>query len=155
MRCPVRFLGLLATLVLLAGCFGIPTERPRVNIANVTLKEVKLLEQIYDMELRIQNPNDSELVINGLAFDLLVNDKTFATGMTNKSLTIPPFASSLITVETISPLSSIIRQIIGVQKSGLAKISYRLKGAVYVGSASMKLGFDEQGEIELPGPKTP
>jgi LEA14-like dessication related protein len=155
MRSPGRLSLLLALLALLAGCFGIPTERPRVNIANVTLKEVKLLEQIYDMELRIQNPNDTELIINGLAFELLVNDKTFATGMTSKSLTVPPFSSSLVTVETISPLSSIIRQIVGVQKSGLAKISYRLKGAVYIGSASLKLGFDEQGEIELPVPKAP
>ena len=155
MRCPARILGLLVVLALLAGCAGFPTERPRVNIANVTLKEVKLLEQIYDMELRIQNPNDSELVISGVTFDLLVNDKTFATGMTNRSLTIPPFSSGLVTVETISPLSSIIRQIISVQKSGLAKLSYRLKGAVYVGSLSLKLGFDEQGEIELPVPKAP
>ncbi len=155
MRSPSRLFALLALLALLAGCFGIPTERPRINVANVKLKEVKLLEQIYDMELRIQNPNDSELVINGLAFDLIVNDKTFATGMTNQSLTIPPFSSGLVTVETISPLSSIIRQIVGAQQSGLAKISYRLKGAVYVGSASVKLGFDEQGEIELPVPKTP
>jgi LEA14-like dessication related protein len=155
MRSPSRLSALLALLALLAGCLGIPLERPRINVANVKLKEVKLLEQIYDMELRIQNPNDSELVINGLAFDLIVNDKTFATGMTNQSLTIPPFSSGLVTVETISPLSSIIRQIIGVQKSGLAKISYRLKGAVYIGTASVKLGFDEQGEIDLPVPKTP
>ncbi len=155
MRFPSRLLALFALLAFLAGCFGIPTERPRVNIANVTLKEVKLLEQIYDIELRIQNPNDTELVINGLAFDLIVNDKNFATGMTNKSLTIAPFSSALVPVETISPLSSIIRQIIGAQKSGLTKLSYRLKGAVYVGSASLKLGFDEQGELDLPTAKTP
>lgn len=155
MRSPSRLLALLALPALLAGCLGIPTERPRVSIANVTLKEVKLLEQTYDMELRIQNPNDSELVINGLAFDLFVNNKTFASGLSNKSLTIPPFSTGLVTVEAISPLSGILRQILAAQESGLAKISYRLKGAVYIGTASLKLGFDEQGEFGLPAPKTP
>jgi LEA14-like dessication related protein len=137
----------------LAGCLGLPAERPRINIANVAVKEVKLLEQIYDMELRIQNPNDTELEITGLAFDLLINDQTFATGMSGQSLTIPRFSSGLLTVETVSPLSGILRQIIAVQKSGLSKVSYRLKGAVYLGPGGLRLGFDEQGEFELPVPE--
>jgi len=148
-------LGAVALALLLTACVGIPLERPRVNIANVTLKEVKLLEQLYDLELRILNPNDSDLVINGLAFDILINDKNFATGTSGQSLTIPRFGTGLLTVEAVSPLASILRQFSGAQKAGLSRITYRLRGAVYVGSPSVRLGFDEQGELELPFPKTP
>jgi LEA14-like dessication related protein len=147
--------GAVALALLLAGCAGIPLERPRVNIANVTVKEVKLLEQLYDLELRILNPNDSDLIINGLAFDILINDKNFASGTSGRSLTIPRFSTGLMTVEAVSPLASILRQLSAAQKTGLARVTYRLRGAVYVGSPSLRLGFDEQGELELPIPKNP
>jgi hypothetical protein len=41
-------------------------ERPRINIANVIPRDIKLFEQVFDLELRIQNPNDTPLEINGL-----------------------------------------------------------------------------------------
>jgi len=36
-------------------------ERPRINIANVIPRDIKLFEQVFDLELRIQNPNDTPL----------------------------------------------------------------------------------------------
>ena len=53
-------------------------ERPRINIANIVPREIKLFEQVFDLELRIQNPNDTPLAVNGLAFELELNDKRFA-----------------------------------------------------------------------------
>jgi hypothetical protein len=63
-------------------------ERPRINIANIVPREIKLFEQVFDLELRIQNPNDTPLAVNGLAFELELNDKRFATGVSNQSLVI-------------------------------------------------------------------
>lgn len=154
MRPLIRCLGLLAILALLSGCAAF-LERPRVNIANVALKEVKLFEQIYLVELRVQNPNDSPLTIGGVTFDLDVNDRSFARGMSGASVTIDRFSSGLIALEAVSPLTSLLRQIAGAQKDGLARVRYRLRGALYLGELNLKLPFDESGEIELPVAKTP
>lgn len=149
-----RLLGLLLLPLLLAGCAAL-LERPRVSIANVTLKEVKLFEQLYTLELRIQNPNDTALTITGLTFNLEVNDKAFATGLTSAGVTIERLGTGLLAVEAVSPLTSLLRQIQAAQQGGLSRLRYRLRGALYVTELGVKLPFDEQGEIELPTVKTP
>ncbi len=43
-------------------------------------KEMRLLEQTFLMELRIQKPHGADLDINGLSFDLEINGQPFAAG---------------------------------------------------------------------------
>ena len=90
----------------LVGCAGLygSMERPHINIANVMPREIKLFEQVFDLELRIQNPNDSALTINGLAFELDINDKRFATGVSNQTVTIDRLSSDTVRVEAITTL---------------------------------------------------
>jgi LEA14-like dessication related protein len=70
-------------MFLLAGCAHLlgTADNPRVNIASLTPKDMKLFEQVFFMELRVMNPGDKELIINGLAFNLEVNGQTFARGV--------------------------------------------------------------------------
>ncbi len=136
----------------LVGCAGLygSLERPHINIANVTPREIKLFEQVFDLELRIQNPNDSALAINGLAFELDINDKRFATGVSNQSLTIDRLSSDTIQVEAVTTLWGFLRQIAELQQTGMPRVTYHLKGGLYVGSPSVKLPFDDRGEIKIP-----
>ena len=65
-------LAILAVLV--SGCASLfwMGEKPRIDIVNLTPKEMRLLEQTFLMELRIQNPTDADLEVNGLSFDCLL-----------------------------------------------------------------------------------
>jgi LEA14-like dessication related protein len=125
-------------------------ESPRVNIANVTLKEAKLFEQVFDLELRVQNPNESALSINGLAFELEINDRQFATGVSNENATVDGFSSRVFHVQAVTSSWGILQQIAQLQRTGTPLVKYRIKGAVYSGSPSVKLGFDDSGEFEIP-----
>ena len=129
---------------------GTRMERPRINIANVTPMEIKLFEQLFDLELRIQNPNDSALAINGLSFELEINDKSFASGLSDQTITVGRFNSEIIHVKAITSLWSFLRQIAEVQKTGIPRVAYRIKGAIYAGPSSIKLRFDDAGEIQIP-----
>ena len=40
-------------------------ERPRITLADATPKEMKRFEHVFDLELRIENPNESALPIKG------------------------------------------------------------------------------------------
>ena len=135
-----------------AGCSGLfqTLERPRVNIANITAQEVKLFEQVFDLELRVQNPNDLSLEINGLAFDLEVNGKRFATGVSDQNVTVNRFSSAVIHVEAITTLWGFLRQIAEYQQTRTPRVTYRLKGSIYSGSPSVKLPFDDSGEFSVP-----
>ena len=136
----------------LAGCSGLfqTLERPRINIANITAQEVKLFEQVFDLELRIQNPNDLSLEINGLAFELEVNGKRFATGVSNQNVTVDRFSSAVIHVEAITTLWGFLRQIAEYQQTRTPHVTYRLKGSISSGSPNIKLPFDDGGEFTVP-----
>lgn len=139
-------------LVCLAACATVPRDidPPKFSIANIVPKDVAVFEQRFDVQLRIQNPNEQELGINGLRFDIEINDKEFGNGMSGQKITIPRFGSEVVNVEVITGLGSFLRQVQELNKSGAGKLRYGLKGTAYVESPSrFKLPFDEKGEVDL------
>jgi LEA14-like dessication related protein len=148
-----RFLPLAA--LLLTTCATVPhdIEPPRIGIANIAPKDFAVFEQRFDVQLRIQNPNDKDLVINGMRFDIELNDKEFGNGMSGQKVTVPRFGSEVVNVEVVTGLSSFLRQFQEFNKSGVGKLRYRLKGTAFVVSpGSFKLPFDEKGEVDLTVP---
>ncbi|MBP1719663.1 MAG: putative rane protein [Deltaproteobacteria bacterium] len=140
----------LAGLFLLAGCahlFG-RAEAPKVNIANITPKEMKLFEQVFSMDLRVMNPTDKEIAIKGVVFDLEVNGQPFARGVSNQAITVAPFASQVLPVEAVTTLASLLRQIVQAQKEELTGFTYRLSGFFQTDSSAFRIPFDETGEFK-------
>ena len=150
MRHFTRLTGLIAAAVFIAGCAGLmpSAARPRLNIADIQPKDLKLMEQVFTMDLRIQNPGESPIDIKGLVFSLEINDAPFASGVSDTHLTVPPFTSRIMQVEAVTTLFDIFRQLSRVPKGTEApRLKYRLKGAVHTGSALTRIPFDETGEI--------
>jgi LEA14-like dessication related protein len=148
-----RFLPLAALLV--TACATVPhdIEPPKISIANIAPKDFAVFEQRFDVQLRIQNPNEKDLVINGMRFDIELNDKEFGNGMSGQTVTVPRFGSEVVNVEVITGLSSFLRQFQEFSKSGVGKLRYRLKGTTFVESpGSFKLPFEEKGEVDFAVP---
>ena len=142
----------LLGVIMGTGCAGHQSdvERPRINIANVMPKEIKVFEQVFDLDLRIQNRSDSDLVISGVAFDLEVNDCPFAAGVSNQHLTIARLSSDVVRVQAFTSTWDLLRQVSEAQRTGLPRVKYHLKGTIFVDSPTVKLRFHETGEIEIP-----
>ncbi len=143
---------LLVAGLLLAACATVPPEiePPKISIANIAPKDFAIFEQRFDVQLRIQNPNEKDLGINGIRFDIDLNEREFANGMSGEKVTIPRFGSQVMNVEVITGISSFLRQFQELNKAGAGKIRYRLKGTAFVEApSSFKLPFDEKGEVDL------
>jgi len=142
-----------APLVVLAtACSTLPPdfEAPRVHIADMTPKEMAIFEQRFDVKLRIQNPNNTDLSINGLKFDIELNEREFGNGMTGQHVIVPRFGSEAVNVEVFTTLGSFLRQIQTLNSGGPRTVRYRLKGSAFVDSpGTFKAPFDESGEIDL------
>ncbi len=136
----------------LIGCSGLfrTMEPPRINIVNVTPKDIKLFEQVFDLELRVQNPNEAALSINGLAFELEVNDRRFAMGVSNENVPVDGFSSRVIHVQAVTSFWGFLQQIAQLQRTEAPLVTYRIRGAIYSGSPSVKLPFDDSGEFRIP-----
>lgn len=152
-RSGISVIGLtLLAAALLTACASVPRDidPPKISIVNLTPKDLTLFEQRFDVQLRIQNPNDTDLGINGMRFDIEINDREFANGMSGQKVTVPRLGSEVMNVEVSTGLGNMLKQVQGLNASGSAAVRYRVKGMAFVESPSkFKLPFDEKGEISL------
>jgi LEA14-like dessication related protein len=138
----------------LPGCAGMPgrLEPPSVTVSDLRIGTASVFEQQYFVTLRIQNPNDMDLQIKGLSFELDLNDQPFAKGVSGEAVTVARYSSQTVEVETISGLSGLLRQFGVLTRDGPREaFRYRLKGRLSLAGAVAPLAFDERGEVALGG----
>ncbi len=149
----------LALLLLLtAGCASwfMKGEAPDVLVTNVTPLDSTLFEQRLQVDLRIRNPNDFDVVVTGIDFKLDLNGKRLARGLGNQELTIPRLSDAVLSVQTSTSTFDIVRQLLALpQTQGL---TYDISGVLH--SKDGRLPFDSSGTLvdkgQLTGsPSTP
>src|SRR4029453_4457613 len=91
---PARWVVQCSAALLLAGCASV--EPPSVTLSSLRMQQSTLTEQRFLTTLRIQNPNDFDLAVEGLSFDLVVNDQPFAKGVGKSNTVIPAFGSGVV-----------------------------------------------------------
>jgi LEA14-like dessication related protein len=140
--------GIMSLALILAACSGLPfnAEPPRVGVADVTVKSLGLFEQTFDLGLRVSNPNDFDLTVEGLDFTLEVNGQPFASGVSRVSARVPAVSSAVLRVDAIMESKNLIRQFRMLPPETLAAgVPYRIKGRVRIDKASGWLPFDHAG----------
>jgi len=132
----------------LAACSGLPWNAvaPKVSVADVAIKSLSLFEQQLDVGLRISNPNDFELTIEALEFELDVNGRPFASGLSSNVTRVPAMASVLLRVDTFTQSENLIQQFKRLSPDVLkAGVPYRVKGRIKTDQSSRWLPFDHTG----------
>lgn len=132
----------------LAGCASLAglQETPRVTLAGLMPIDIGLLEQRYAATLRIQNPNKVPLVIQGMDYTIEVNDREFASGLSNEALEVPPFGERTLEVSLVSSLVALIEQLRSLEQG---KLQYRLFGRASVKGVPGTVAFSHDGELKL------
>ncbi|MGE0372728.1 MAG: LEA type 2 family protein [Gammaproteobacteria bacterium] len=149
---PLSWLAVLAVAALvLGGCASLSQrlEPPRVSLAGLELEEIGLFEQRYRLRLRIQNPNDVELPIAGMAFSLYLNEEEFASGLSDRQTTVPPFGEAVIEASVTSSLTGVIGQLRRLSRTEAQTFSYRLSGHARLLHRAVKYPFEYRGEVDL------
>lgn len=146
---------LLSTLAL-GGCAVLKPEDPlQVTVAGVEPLPGEGLELRMLLRLRIQNPNGTPVSYSGVYVNLDVQDKTFATGVSDESGTVAAFGESVISVPVTVSVMRMARQVMGVLDGNpVDRIRYDMSGKLG-GGAFNSLRFESQGEFTLPGLSPP
>lgn len=109
------------------------------------------------VKLRVQNPNDAPVNYNGVALEMNVQGRTFATGVSDAAGSVPRFGESVIEVPVTASAFRMARSALGLMKgggAGLSKISYEMKGKLS-GSGFSTVRFQNTGDFELPTTAVP
>jgi len=136
-------------LALVVGCAGLRSEdviAPDVQLVNIILQDATLFEQQVRVDLRIINPNDFDLPIDGLTFDLRVNGDRIARGSSPDGADVPRLGDAVIQVITRTSSIAMVRQLLNPPKDGVYE--YEIKGDVFLkGFGRRKVSFDHKGEM--------
>jgi LEA14-like dessication related protein len=153
------FIIVTISLLLLSACAGLAPsfEKPKVNLADIQVREIKTLETAFLVQLRIMNPNETPLEIQGLSCDVELDGRQFASGLQGEQLTVPPYGTALVPVDVYASVLDMVSSVIGlIQTAGkpdsqLESVNYRLTGRVRVstGSFSRSIPFESEGELKL------
>ena len=147
--------------MLLQGCAGSPQGRDplKVTVAGIEPLQGQGMEMRMLVKLRVQNPNDTPVDYSGVALDMEVQGKSFASGVSDEAGSVPRFGETVISVPVTIAALKLVRQAIGlIQGGGASKIQYEMKGKLS-GSAFGTNRFSSQGEFDMPtgggAPKAP
>ena len=142
--------GTLFTCLLLCACASLQPRDPlQVTVAGIEPLQGQGLELRLNVKLRVQNPNDAPVDYNGVAVEMAVQGKTFATGVADVSGTVPRFGESLITVPVTISAFRMARQAIGAMSGGpINKIEYEMKGKLSSGLSPTR--FVTKGSFDFP-----
>ena len=137
-------------LLLVSACSNSGPVAPQVQVVDLQLLESTVFEQRFRIDLRIGNPNDFELPLDGLTFDLEVNGEDFARGFTNEGVTIPRLGEGRLSVVASTTLVELVQQMRLLAVRG--DITYRLHGTAYLKSFTLRQApYESEGSFRLLG----
>ena len=122
----------LAAAVLLgtAGCALLgPSTPPRVTVVGIEKLQSEGFELRFDVRLRVQNPNPTDLVYDGLAIDLDVNGRPLASGVSAAKGTIGRFGETVLSLPVTVNAVAAVRQMLGLADGvSRGELPYAIRG---------------------------
>jgi len=140
----------LFSFPLLVGCQTVTeVEQPHVAVENIEFGGGGgLLDQRMILTVRLTNPNDFDIPIDGLKAQMEVNGRPFAYGVSNYRTTLPRLSSTVIPLEATISMMDLVRQILSLGQT--RSLDYVLYGDVFVvGQSFRSVPFEKTGNFTL------
>ncbi|MFW5969729.1 MAG: LEA type 2 family protein [Halofilum sp. (in: g-proteobacteria)] len=146
----VRLLLLVLSVTLLAGCATFRPEAPEVRLVDLSIDSVGLFEQRYRLALRMRNPNDRDLDIESLRFDLALAGRPFADGVSTEGFSLPAGGEERVELVVRSDLGSVL-DLLSDWADGNRALPYRLSGDARLADwGGTTVPFARDGRLDLP-----
>ena len=142
---------LIMAAMITSGCQILGSlEAPEVSVTGIALNSISLFEQEWGLTLRARNPNDRELTLKSLDYEIFINGEKFARGLTGESVTLPAMGDAKVNTTITTSLLSSLKQLQNIQQQQDKPLQYRLVGKARVAGVPLPLSFDKEGEMTLP-----
>jgi LEA14-like dessication related protein len=143
----------LLSLLALAGCtsIGKDFQTPRLKVISVQPLSADMFAQRFTLRVLVENPNDVEVPVRGLDYQLFLMGDTFAEGVSNESFVLPALGEAefdmTVTTNFISALGRLVSRAGGAR---LDKIDYEITGKIFIEKGMVrKIPFSERGVLDF------
>lgn len=144
-----RLVAALLMLAALTGCAYAHLEKPKLEVVDMQLLKGDLLQQQLKLRMRVLNPNDRQLPVAGITYELVVAGEAFAHGESERDFLVPALGSAEFDVNvTANAATALLKILAGGRK--LETVDYRLTGKVALSSGMLRsIPFDQKGTFNL------
>jgi len=126
---------------------------PKIKIGSLKLKKLTFSGADLLLNLELNNPNNFSFVLNKLNYDFVVNNKTWAKGLTQENFSIDKKGKGTLSI----PISLNFRQMGSTAYNlitGNKSLDYNLKGNLDLNTSvpllkDINLPIDRSGEINV------
>ena len=133
-----RFVTVLALAIsgwLLSGCAGLSPsldslKEPEVSLAGLALTDANPLGPRFLVRLKVDNPNDMEVSLDGAEVALALNGQPIASGTSRSPLSLARRGSTHVDVEVATDTLAVIQQILGL--ANRSSFDYGISGRLTV-----------------------
>jgi LEA14-like dessication related protein len=133
--------------LLLTGCPAMLQSLPwetkedlQIALSDIELQEIKALETIFLLKLRVINPNDTAREIRSMKCDLKINGEPFAAGISDERQGVPPFGTVSVPVVVYTSKFAIVGSVIEILQKDVQQ---------YGGKPEEPLNYELTGQINL------
>ncbi|WP_036665925.1 LEA type 2 family protein [Paludibacterium yongneupense] len=143
-------IALLGGLLLLAACGVMQLKKPQIGVVDIVPAHSTLLEQNFDVTLRVQNPNSRALSAQGLSFEVHVDGDTLATGVSSQPISVPALSDGLVKIQLHTTLATWFKHLNAILQSGNGEIGYQIVGHLDGLEGLGSVPFKSEGKWKLP-----
>jgi LEA14-like dessication related protein len=146
----MRSVQLLLLAVALSGCalFVPKLQTPRLSIVDIEVVKASFLEQRLRVRMRVENPNDRSLPIQGLSYTVYLGGQEFATGASDASFVVPALGTAEFNMDVTANAAGAI--FAALSKPAGQGIDYHMKGRVELTRGWLRsIPFEQSGTFML------
>jgi LEA14-like dessication related protein len=141
----------VCALLTLSACFSTKLQAPKLTIVNVGMVSADVFSQQFRIRLHVQNPNDRELPIKSIDYELFLQGDSFAEGISDQPFVVPALGEAEFdTVVSTNFMSSVGRLLSKLNSNDGGQVQYNFIGHVQLTKGMLrKIPFAEQGMVDL------
>ena len=122
----------------------------RINVVGIEPLAGQGLEMRFAVTLRLQNPNETAIEYDGVALELELNGKPFASGVSDQKGSVSRFGETVFSIPVTVSAFAAVRQALGLADGAkLDNLPYVLRGKL-AGGLFGGTHFTDKGTLSLP-----
>jgi LEA14-like dessication related protein len=143
-----------------AGCstLGKNLQAPELSLVGIQMMSTDMFAQKFKVRVLVKNPNDLELPVTGIDYQIFLMGDSFAEGVSNDQFLLPAKGEAefdmVITTNFVSSFGRLLSRVGG---SKLDDLNYEITGKVMVDKGMIrKIPFSHSGTVDISralGPK--
>jgi LEA14-like dessication related protein len=147
----VRAFLVAAVVSWLAGCnsMGPKIAVPQISIAQIAMTSADMFNQQFLVRVRVENPNDREMTVKKIEYELFLEGDAFAEGDSAKVFVVPAMSETDFDMVVRSNFVSALGRLVS-RLNGRTQVNYVFEGTLHVEiGSSKKIPFQQSGTVNL------